>query len=97
MIFMRRLARERDAPDRSMAATVLGNALAFVACLPFLFPLAGATASDALALVYLGTVQIGFAYWLFVSGLRELSAVEVSLLVLVEPVLNPLWTWLLHG
>lgn len=96
MITMRRLARGRDAPDRSMPATVLGNAIAFVACLPFLFPIEGATAGDALALVYLGTVQIGFAYWLFARGLREISALEVSLLVLVEPVLNPLWTWLLH-
>jgi drug/metabolite transporter (DMT)-like permease len=42
-------------------------------------------------------VQIGVAYWLFTRGLRRLTALEVSLLVLLEPVLNPLWTWLLHG
>ena len=42
-------------------------------------------------------VQIGLAYWFFVRGLRVLPALEVSLLVLLEPVLNPLWTWLVHG
>jgi len=41
-------------------------------------------------------VQIGLAYWLFTRGLRALRAIEVSLLALLEPVLNPLWTWLLH-
>jgi DME family drug/metabolite transporter len=41
-------------------------------------------------------VQIGIAYWLFSRGLRKLRAVEVSLLALLEPVLNPLWTWLVH-
>jgi drug/metabolite transporter (DMT)-like permease len=96
MITFRRLARVRDAPDRSLPATVLGNAVASLVCLPFCFPVVGARPADALAIGYLGVVQIGLAYWLFVRGLAHLSALEVSLLVLVEPVLNPLWTWLLH-
>jgi drug/metabolite transporter (DMT)-like permease len=57
----------------------------------------GAGALDWAAIGYLGAVQIGLAYWLFTRGLRSLPALEVSLLVLLEPVLNPLWTWLLHG
>jgi len=97
MITMRRLAREGPERDRSMPATVMGNALAFAICLPFALPVAGARPADAAAIGYLGVVQIGVAYWLFVRGLRRLSALEVSLLVLIEPVLNPLWTWWLHG
>jgi drug/metabolite transporter, DME family len=101
MITMRRLARApaaggAAAPDRSLPAVVLGNALAFAVCLPFSFPVAGATARDALAIGYLGVVQIGLAYLLFARGLKALRAIEVSLLALIEPVLNPLWTWLLH-
>jgi drug/metabolite transporter (DMT)-like permease len=97
MMTMRRLARGGGGRDRSLAATMLGNALAFAVCLPFALPLAGTTARDAGAVVYLGVVQIGLAYWFFARGLRALPALEVSLLVLLEPVLNPLWTWLLHG
>jgi len=97
MILMRRLMRAGEGRDSSLTAMVLGNVIAFVACLPFCFPLAGATAVDALAITYLGVVQIGLAYWLFARGLRALSALEVSLLVLLEPVINPLWTWILHG
>jgi drug/metabolite transporter, DME family len=96
MITMRRLARAGHEQDRSMAAVVLGNALAFAACLPFAFPVVGATARDALAIGYLGVVQIGLAYWLFTRGLRALRAIEVSLVALLEPVLNPIWTWLVH-
>jgi drug/metabolite transporter, DME family len=96
MVSMRRLARAGEGPDRTLAATVLGNLLAFAACLPLALPVVGATVRDAGAIVYLGVVQIGLAYWLFARGLRSLPALEVSLLVLVEPVLNPVWTWLLY-
>jgi drug/metabolite transporter (DMT)-like permease len=97
MILMRRLARAGDDSDRSLTAMVLGNAIAFLACLPFCFPLAGVSARDVASILYLGVVQIGMAYWLLARGLRVLSALEISLLVLLEPVLNPLWTWILQG
>lgn len=97
MITMRRLARGGEAGDRSLAAMVLGNALAFLSCLPLAVPLGDVTLHDALAVAYLGVVQIGLAYWFFARGLRSLPALEVALLVLVEPVLNPLWTWILEG
>jgi len=32
-----------------------------------------------------------------IAALRRLPALEVSLLILIEPVLNPIWTWWLHG
>ncbi|MEZ5313155.1 MAG: EamA family transporter [Thermoanaerobaculia bacterium] len=96
---MRKLARAGAGTDPCQA-TVLGNVVAFAVCLPFLPPLPELTAAparDLVAIVYLGVVQIGVAYWLLTRGLRSLPALEVSLLVLLEPVLNPLWTWLLHG
>jgi len=97
MILMRQLAVADDESDRSLTAMLLGNAIAFLACLPFSFPLTAVTARDAAAITYMGVVQIGLAYWLLARGLRVLSALEISLLVLLEPVLNPLWTWILRG
>jgi len=41
--------------------------------------------------------QIGLAYVLLNYGLRHVGALEASLLLLAEPVLNPLWAWLVHG
>ena len=52
----------------------------------------------ALALLaYLGIFQLGLAYLCFSRGLERTPAVEASLLVLLEPVLNPIWTFLLAG
>lgn len=97
MILMRRLAKSGGPADRSLQATVLGNAIAFLACLPVAFPVETFTGADVGAILYLGTIQIALAYQLFTRGLAHLPALEVSLLVLLEPVLNPVWTWWLHG
>ncbi|MGK3996192.1 EamA family transporter [Sorangium sp. So ce1024] len=51
----------------------------------------------ATKLTFLGAVQIGLSYVLFSRGVRHTPAVEASLLVLVEPVLNPIWALLLVG
>ncbi|HZA51744.1 MAG TPA: DMT family transporter, partial [Myxococcaceae bacterium] len=47
--------------------------------------------------LFLGTFQLGLSYALFQYGLRATPAVEASLLVLLEPVLNPIWTFLVAG
>jgi drug/metabolite transporter (DMT)-like permease len=44
-----------------------------------------------------GVIQLGIPYVLFQLGLRRVSAVDASLLILLEPVLNPLWVWLAIG
>lgn len=44
-----------------------------------------------------GVIQLGIPYVLFQLGLRRVSAVEASLLILLEPVLNPVWVWLVIG
>jgi drug/metabolite transporter (DMT)-like permease len=52
----------------------------------------------ALAWVLLvGVVQLAMPYWLFQNGLRRVPAVEASLLIVLEPVLNPIWVWLAVG
>jgi len=44
-----------------------------------------------LALGIMGVVQLGIPYFLFSKGLETLSLEEASLIVLIEPVLNPIW------
>jgi DME family drug/metabolite transporter len=66
-------------------------------CLPFAFPVVNATSSDVLAILYLGVFQIGLAYVLLTRAALELPALEMALLLLIEPVLNPIWAWLFHS
>lgn len=89
--------RPDSGPADAAAAAVAGNFLAFLVCLPFALPVAGTSGTDWAVLAFLGTIQIALAYKFLTAGLRQVPAFEASLLVLVEPVLNPVWTWLFHG
>ena len=95
---LRWLGREGGG-ERSSAASamVAGNLIGFVVCMPAALPLGPTTQLDWALVIYLGVVQIGVAYLLFAAALRRLPALEASLLILLEPVLNPIWAWWLHG
>jgi drug/metabolite transporter (DMT)-like permease len=91
---------ERDRPNQGIgiSAVVVGNAIASLASLPFAWPLpGGAPAVEWATVVYLGIVQIGVAYVCLTRAMRDLPALEAALLLLLEPVLNPLWAWAIHG
>jgi drug/metabolite transporter (DMT)-like permease len=79
------------------AAWLAGNVIVALVALPLGWPIAGAGPTDWAIVAFLGVFQIGLAYGLLAVGMREVPALEASLLMLLEPVLNPVWTWLLHG
>ena len=79
------------------AGAFWGNVFAALLCLPFAWPVAAARPTDWLLLGYLGIFQIGFAYLFLIRGLVKVGAFEGSLLLLLEPVLNPVWAWMVHG
>jgi len=92
---------DRDAPDPpggdAIVAAFWGNVLAAAAALPLSLPLPPSRAADWLVLAFLGLFQIALAYVLLSRGVGGVPALEASLLLLLEPVLNPLWAWLVHG
>jgi drug/metabolite transporter (DMT)-like permease len=94
LIGLRRL--ERDEPGGAATAVVVGNVLAFAAGALRSFPVHART-MDWLILVYLGVFQIGLGYVLLLRGLRNVGALEATLLLFLEPVLSPTWSWLVHG
>jgi len=79
------------------AALVWGNVLAAAVTLPLWSSGPAATPRDLGLLVYLGVFQLGLAYLAFSRGMTGTPAIEASLLVLLEPVLNPIWTFLFTG
>lgn len=95
---LRWLARDGSGgPGSAAAATVAGNAIAFFGCLPLALPVATPSAADVGWLAFLGIFQIALAYVLLTAGMREIPALEGSLLLLLEPVLNPVWAFALQG
>ena len=93
---VRHVSRE-GRKDEAMAATFYGNVFAFLLCVPMAFPVIGARPLDWAVIGYLGCFQLALAYVLLTRGIGKLTAIEASLLLLLEPALNPLWTFLGHG
>jgi drug/metabolite transporter, DME family len=81
----------------AVATVAVGNIIAFLGCLPLALPVVGATGADWLTVGYLGVFQIGLAYFCLTSGIRHVSALEASVLLLIEPALNPIWAAIVHG
>lgn len=92
-----RRGEAKPARGEGFGAVVAGNALAFLACLPLAWPVPDAGAGDLAILVYLGCIQIGLAYVCLTTALRAVPAFEASVLLLIEPVLNPIWALVVHG
>ncbi len=83
--------------DGGPAALVLGNLMAAAVTAP-LWPFGPSPTLTDLGLVaFLGVFQLGLSYLVFSWGVQGTPAVEASLLVLLEPVLNPVWTYLFAG
>ena len=111
VVGLRGMARRHGSPDApraldevqtrgpvsdTAAAVVSGNAIAFVACLPLAASQLPSAPRDWAILVFLGVFQIGLAYFFLTRGVRNVTALETSVLLLIEPALNPIWAWIVH-
>lgn len=97
LLSLRYLARNDRSGNLPISAVVAGNVIACVGALPLALPLPVASPAEWATVLYLGAFQIGLAYVCLTSAVRTLPALELSLLLLLEPVLNPVWTWLIRG
>jgi drug/metabolite transporter (DMT)-like permease len=78
-------------------AAVSGNLTASVVALMAAQPLVGGRPVDWAVVVFLGICQLGIPYLFMARAIPRLRAIEVGLFLLIEPVLNPIWAWLVHG
>ena len=84
--------------DERMSAIIIANAMVFLACLPFSFTTQPEiTPAPVLFLMLLGVVQLGIPYVLLAKAAEHCPPLACCLLGAVEPLLNPLWVFLLDG
>lgn len=83
--------------SRAMASVVVGNLIACLACLPMALPVNAVRPADFAVIGYLGVFQIGLAYFCMTKAVSRVPAFTASTLLLVEPAVNPVWAWLVHG
>ncbi len=48
-------------------------------------------------LIFLGVFQLGLSYLLYSAAIKYITALEAILVAVVEPILNPLWVFLVIG
>lgn len=94
---LRWMGREDKSGAAGVRTVFAGNLIAFVLTLAPAMPASTVTGADVATIVYLGVVQIGLAYYCLTSGMRHVPAFEASAILLIEPALNPVWTWLVVG
>lgn len=94
---LRWVGKKDPNPDAGTATVILGNIIAFAACLPWAMPVHQTDPASLMVLVYLGACQVGLAYVLLTRSIRHVPAFPAATLMLIEPVFNPVWTWLFRG
>lgn len=88
------LRKQKDA--NPMESVLLGNLLAGFVTIPFMFNSMPSPASW-LGLFLLGTVQLGLAYVLYATAVKQLTAIESALIPVIEPLFNPIWVIIFVG
>ncbi len=87
----------KSAEGGAIATVAVGNVIACLISLPAALPVGNPRITDWLILLYLGVVQIGLAYICLTHAIGHVPAFEAAALLLLEPALNPVWAWLVHG
>src|SRR5215213_11453088 len=94
------LLRHPRAREVNRASSVIyGNTLAVIITLPWgLATITSVTTHDLIGVGYLGVIQIGISYTLFTVGMaRGVRSLDAGIICYVEPVLNPVWVFLVLG
>ena len=80
--------------ESSRWLTVWNHLLGGLVLVPFLVGLRPPTFAQFVVLFLYGSLQMGLAYWLVARGLRVVSPQEAGTITLLEPILNPIWAYL---
>ena len=83
----------RSSQPNMLIALCLAGVVSLICAAPFIGDLV-ISRHDLLVSAYLGIFQVGLGFTFMVLGARYVPAAQVGLLALVEPVLAPLWAWM---
>ena len=98
-LYMLLLRHPRAQGMNSTITVIYGNLMLALVTLPSgISALSVMTVLDVLAVAFLGIVQIGIAYILFIKGVTGgTRPLDASIIGFIEPLLNPVWVFLIIG
>jgi drug/metabolite transporter (DMT)-like permease len=97
------LGIRRDRDHNPIRSVFWGNLLTALIVIPFALIYDSSVFTpmfdyrSILGLLWLGIFQMALAYVLYVNAISHLPAIEVAILSLIEPVLNPAWVYIAIG
>ena len=83
--------------ESPMESIFLGNLIAFLVGIPFYFNNPIPITSQWGYLAALGFFQIALPYIIFSKAIAQVTALDASLILASEPIINPLWVFLFLG
>jgi drug/metabolite transporter (DMT)-like permease len=89
LIFLRVL---RDVSSRWL--TVVNHLFGGLILIPLVMSMTSPSPAQFVVLFFYGGLQMGLPYWLVARGLRSVSPQEAGTITLLEPILNPIWAYL---
>ncbi|QJB56358.1 DMT family transporter [Pseudodesulfovibrio sp. zrk46] len=93
-IFTLCMRAQKDASP--VESVILGHIITCVCGLPFMFETMPSAESWA-GLIYLGILQQGVSLALYTWAIKRLRALEAILIMMLEPIFNPIWVALGYG
>ena len=90
-IFMR--MQKEESPIESV---LLGNIPTALIAIPFMLKSTPNT-QGWINLLVMGVVQLGIPYILYSMAIKHVTALEAILIPVIEPILNPIWVFLMIG
>lgn len=82
--------------DGAIETILLGNLLAAVVGLPFVI-MTPPVLAQMPPLILLGVFQLGVAYLFYSLASRNVTALDMIVIPMIEPILNPIWVFLGTG
>jgi len=79
-----------------METVILGNLVTALVCLPFIIQEPPTIASSG-PLLFLGVFQLALPFVLYSTAIKYITAVDAVLIQTIEPLLNPIWVYMVIG
>lgn len=86
---------KKDTQSDAVGIMLYGHLFSVIVSVPFIFKAGLPDTQGMLGIAYMGIVQIGLTSLLFAYAVRRLSALGTAVVSLVEPVMNPVWVFLI--
>ena len=84
------LRKIKDSDYRGADAIMWGNIICAVIGLPFIAVVGLPSPMSWVGLALLGLFQLGLAYCLYVIAVKDVTALELAIIPVIEPLLNPI-------